>query len=316
VRCFAALIPVMLTAAWAQAQDEAAPSRLAALVAGRPVTLADLEQRIRLRNVEPGKAAREDWDHALESAVNRALFLAAAEREEIKVPDEDLARALEATRSGPGAKEHQREAALLGLTRDQEVERVRESLLIQELLRRKLGAKLVVTPDAIREWYEKNKDLLASPEVRAARVITLRPQRKEDAAATNEKLTGLRRRAMSGEDFAALARERSQDPWAGRGGRLDPMQRGLSGSIFAERVFALGKPGDVSEPFETNAGLHLLRLEDITPKKVPSFEEAQPAVRERVFQELSAKLLAELAGELRRKTPVRVFWSEIPWPKN
>jgi len=200
---------------------------------------------------------------------------------------------------------------------------MREQLLVERLLARKLGAKLFVAPGAVSAWYKKNKDLLAGPEVRVARVMTAEGGPKTAgpkgagaataAATARAKIKRLRERVLGGADFAKLARDGSAGPWAKKGGLLEPMEQGDSGPVFAERVFGLAKPGDVTEIFETDAGLHFLRLEEVRPGKVPSFKDAQEAIRTRLQAELRAKHVSELARELRRKTAVRVFWRHIPW---
>lgn len=80
-----------------------------------------------------------------------------------------------------------------------------------------------------------------------------------------------RRRAASGEDFAALAAEYSEEPGAAeRGGLLQPGREGTWVGPFWEAALAL-QPGEVSPVVETEYGYHVIRLEGREP--VP-FEEA------------------------------------------
>ena len=225
---------------------------------------------------------------------------------------EETAVAIDEWRRGPDAAEHARRIRLLGLGPEREAQSVREQLLIEALLSRKLGAKLFISPKAMVEWYEKNKDLLAGPEVRIARVMTVRAGPTGDAAAKT-KIAGLRRKVLLGGDFAELARKHSAGPWAGKGGLLDPMSRNNSGNVFAERVFQLKKPGDVTDIFVTAAGLHFLKLEAVRPGEVPAFKEVQGRIRRRLGEKLRAKHITELAQQARRKTTVRVFWHNISW---
>lgn len=290
----------------------AEPGRLAAVVAGRPVTVRELAGWLRLRGIEPEKAGARSWQGALDAVIDRAVLAAAAEQEKVQVLDAEVTSAIAARRKGAGAGAYARRVALMGLGREQERRMMREQLLIERLLARKLGAKLFVAPGAVSAWYKKNKDLLAGPEVRVARVMTVEGEPK-GAGAAGAKIKRLRERVLGGADFAKLARDSSAGPWAKKGGLLEPMEEGDSGPVFAERVFRLGKPGDMTEVFETDAGLHFLRLEEVRPGKVPSFKDAQEGIRRRLQAELRAKHVSELARELRRKTAVRVFWRHIPW---
>lgn len=69
----------------------------------------------------------------------------------------------------------------------------------------------------------------------------------------------LRARIVAGEDFARLAREFSNDTFSrNRGGRLDWFAEGSFGPAIAAQLSALAD-GQLSEPFRTEAGWHLLR---------------------------------------------------------
>ena len=282
--------------------------RLAAVVAGQPVTVRELAGWLRVRNVDPAKATRRLWQRALDAAIDRAVLVALARRERLSVPDRRVLAAVAERRRGPTAADYVRGIRLAGLTPEQEIQRMREQLLIEELLSRKVGAKLFVAPGTVLEWYEKNKDLLAEPDVRLARVMTI-----EAGAAARKKITELRQSVLKGADFAELARRHSVGPWAARGGLLDPILKDVSGSVFAGRVFQLQEPGDVGEVFETKMGLHFLRLEEVRPGKTPGFKEAQGRIRSRLAEELRTKHITDLARQARRKTVVRTFWRNIPW---
>ena len=104
---------------------------------------------------------------------------------------------------------------------------------------------------------------------RAQRAVVSQPRVRHilvriDAAhpedATRARLQQLRTRIQGGEDFAELARAHSMDPGsASRGGDLGWLNPGDVVPEFEQVVSSL-QPGEVSEPFRTQFGLHIAQV--------------------------------------------------------
>ena len=94
---------------------------------------------------------------------------------------------------------------------------------------------------------------------------------------------GLRARVLAGEDFADLARQYSEDPSSGpRGGDLGTFGRGQMVPPFETAAFDLAEVGDVSEPVETQFGVHLIQLTSVPER--PGFEAAAPELRQQALR--------------------------------
>lgn len=74
------------------------------------------------------------------------------------------------------------------------------------------------------------------------------------------------------------------------GGRLKPFGIGVFASVpeFEATAFALPKPGDISDPFQSDVGWHIIRLE----KKIPlaSYAEIEAALKKRVMRDERVKI--------------------------
>lgn len=120
----------------------------------------------------------------------------------------------------------------------------------------------------------------------------------EALATLRAKAVELATQARSG-DFAALAKAHSQDPRsAAQGGDVGALPLAQMLPEMRESVARL-KPGQVSEPLQSAAGLHVLKLLATQPARVATLEEAGPrlqaALRTQRRQELANAVFARLA---------------------
>jgi peptidyl-prolyl cis-trans isomerase SurA len=93
-----------------------------------------------------------------------------------------------------------------------------------------------------------------------ARHVLMRPTEVQDDATTRQRLDGLRGRILAGEDFAALASITSEDPGsATQGGDLGWTAPGTFVPEFDAALASL-EEGQISEPFRTQYGWHIVQL--------------------------------------------------------
>src|SRR5690606_758365 len=121
-----------------------------------------------------------------------------------------------------------------------------------------------------------------------------------DDAAAVAKLETLRARVAGGADFGELARENSEDEdTASRGGELGWFARDAYGVDFGQQLAAL-QDGEVSAPFKTQAGWHIVQREG-ERQTVAADENRRQQVREsigqRKLEEQWERFLRELRGE-------------------
>ncbi len=105
-----------------------------------------------------------------------------------------------------------------------------------------------------------------------------------------------------GETFEALAKQFSDDKSSSnKGGALAPFKGGqLSAIEFEDVAFSLQQKNEVSKPFKTQYGWHIVKL--IDKKSLQSFEELKPELQSRVQRDSRSKLINKaLVNKLKSK---------------
>jgi peptidyl-prolyl cis-trans isomerase D len=148
-----------------------------------------------------------------------------------------------------------------------------------ELSLPELAAKVNVDDAQLKAYYDEQKaktpEHYVQPEQREVRHILLQVADPKDDAAVKAKAEGILKRAQSGEDFAKLAQEFSQDPGsAQKGGDLGWADRKAYVGPFADAAFGM-KEGEIKGPVKTQFGYHILKLDGIRPTAVKTFEQAK-----------------------------------------
>lgn len=133
-----------------------------------------------------------------------------------------------------------------------------------------------------------------------ARHILIKPNEIRDKTATVDLLNKLRERIKSGEDFAALAREYSEDPGSAlKGGDLGWSTPGMFVPAF-EQVMNNIPVNDVSAPFESPFGWHILQ---VTERRQQDFSKeirrnrAENVLRQRKYEEELQVWLQQIRDE-------------------
>jgi len=131
-----------------------------------------------------------------------------------------------------------------------------------------------VTEEAVRADYEAfAADFEPQEEIRASHILV---ETEEEADSIKAQLDG-------GADFAVLAREHSIDPGAANGGDLGFFGRGMMVQPFEQAAFALGEPGDVSEPVQSQFGWHVIKLAEKRLSSPPSFEQVAGQLQQQLL---------------------------------
>lgn len=145
-----------------------------------------------------------------------------------------------------------------------------------------------VSDEEIKQAYEREKERFGIPEERRASHILIQVDADADDAARSAargKAEAVLKDVQAGKDFAALAKEHSQDPGsATAGGDLGFFAKGVMTPPFEDAVFGMNK-GDTSDIVETDFGFHIIHLSDIRSSSIKPLQQVRVELTEQILRE-------------------------------
>jgi peptidyl-prolyl cis-trans isomerase D len=162
-----------------------------------------------------------------------------------------------------------------------------------------VGSKVTIDTPKIEDYYKSNLKAFSSPEQRRARHILLQagPEDSEEVrTAKAAKAALVLQLAKDGGDFAALARQYSDDPAKSNGGDLGFFSAGQMVPEFEDAVFSM-QPGGISEVIKTSFGYHIIRLEEIKAASTQSLAEASEKITALLQRKEAESLAFQVAND-------------------
>ena len=148
----------------------------------------------------------------------------------------------------------------------------------------------------LKEHYDKNAQRYSKAEQVHARHILLKTEGKDEAA-VKKQAEELVAKLRAGGDFAALAKEYSEDPGSKEnGGDLGFFERGRMVPEFDETAFSL-PVNQISDPVKTMYGYHIIQVQE----KQPAYKLDYALVKDQIYRELSLPKSMKSAEEQANK---------------
>ena len=299
--------------------------RIVAIVDNEIILQSDIERTmqqelmskgVNVRNI-PEAELRKMFHQILENEVQDKLLLVRAEEDSIEVDaemiEEYVRERMRQFKDQSGPEVFKEELTRAGLTerlfRDQLRQNFRKDFIRQQM-HQSLAQQVNVSPRDVAE-FQKEYLLGESEFVSLSHIVIIPKPTGEKVEKARKLAEQLLLRVKAGEDFAALAREYSEDPGSGtQGGDLGFFSRGTMVPEFEEVAFSL-KPGEISGLIQTKYGFHIIRTDELTADQVRARhillltqldESDVEAAQKRAFaiyqRVQKGEDFAELAGEL------------------
>lgn len=289
------------------AKEPAREARVVLDVAGRQVTMEELDRFVRTSVQQESPIVSPEVMAALfEEFVEEQLLLRAADDSGVEADPETVADRVEALRKSESVPEATEEPGSEGSAESKDVEsvaaNVERQLRIQRLVETEVLSGIIVADEEIADYFERNREDFVRPETVDVSQILVDDE---------EQAKELRKTLVSGTaSFEDLARERSQGPEAASGGHLGVFAPGELPASFESQVFAL-EPGELSEVVPTDFGYHLFRVNRREGEKPLSLEDAKEAIRVQLLREKSDEAMERYLDELERRYPVTVHREKL-----
>jgi peptidyl-prolyl cis-trans isomerase D len=262
-----------------------------------PVREADFEEQVRRSiTTEKLQAALTNWISVSEADVeaefrrrNEKVKLAVVNfpadkfLEGLQASDEEISRHFESNKDA---------------YRIPEKRKVRYALLDVQAIR----DRITVTPQDIQRYYEDNAQQYSTPEQVRASHILLKTDGKNEAD-VKKLADDIAAKAKAGADFAALAKQYSEDTSNNNnGGDLDFFGKGQMVPEFDQVAFSL-QPGQVSDPFKTSFGYHVVKLTEKRPATTRTLAEVSAQIEDQIkwqrAQSEAEKISNDVAAQLK-----------------
>ena len=235
----------------------------------------------------------------LDQLIEEALLIQEAARQKVAVAPEDLTTELalfmdQLKTQFTDVETMDKELKTAKLTEADFKTFLDRYLTIQGLYQ-KATEKVVVTDADLSKYYDENKaEFVEEESVRARHILV---KTKEEAQKLLAQIKG-------GKDFAALAKEFSQDPGSkDDGGELPRFGPGEMYEEFEVATFALS-PGQLSDVVSTPAGFHIILLEEKFPEKQLSLDEVKDQIKEMLLEERRGEAFDKIIADLQSKAKI------------
>ncbi len=285
-----------------------------ARVNGQPVTKVDFDRLVRNMEAGNGPIPAERRNEILRTALDQLITYNVMRQEAngrgLSVSDADIdAQLQQMQKQFPNDAEFKKALGARNTSVEQLKADARVDMVINKMMEAEVGTLAAATDAEARDFYDKNPDKFKQGEtVRASHILIMANEKADEATkkSARTKIDALLKRARSGEDFAKLAKESSDDGSKEQGGDLGFFQRGRMVPPFDEAAFNL-TPGEISDIVTTEFGYHIIKLAERKDASMVPYEGVQAKIVEFLSNQKKQDRVEAFIQEARKKAKIEVL---------
>lgn len=238
-----------------------------------------------------------DWSR--ENIIERVLLRQAAAKDKELVSQDQIEKQYAAAVEQAGGEDKLLEN--LDSQADQAKADVAVDIKLQRLIMQIAQSAPKPSAKDIEKCYQGNPEQFTIPEMVRASHIVKHPEGKGKPEALRKELEEILAEIKEKDNFAEMASKHSSCPE--NGGDLGFFSKGQMVPEFEEIVFNM-EPGDVSEIFETQFGLHIAKLTSRRSPILCPIEEVHEAIEKKLTQEAQQKELEKYVDAEKEKAKI------------
>lgn len=251
--------------------------------------------------LQPGETFRQRFQaDVLDRMLKDTLMLKAANKDGIVVSDDEVNKNFKQYKDAIAAQPDISKAMEEKDVNDDFIKEVIKKDMIVNAYIDKLSANYTATDADAEKYYNENKDKFTTNTCKASHILfsTINDKNEplpEEETAKKEKLAReVLKRVQNGEDFAALAKQYSDDSAnKDQGGELGYFDEHTMVKPFSDAAFAM-QPGEISKDLvRTDFGFHIIKVED-RKSEVQKFEDVKEAIKSNLQYEKVEKTVNDL----------------------
>jgi len=191
-------------------------------------------------------------------------------------------------------------------------EKIRRSLLIEDMLKTEVNDRARVTEATALAYYKANPKNFQHPEMFSIQTISIippenpTPDMQQEAKKKAENAVKQAKAAKTYQDFGLLAEKISEDDWHVNMGDRKSVERDKLPPPVVTAALAM-KPGQISDLIQLGPAYTLFRLNAHVPAGVAPFAEVKPKLMSDMQKSKTDQLRAELNKRLRKTAKIEVL---------
>jgi peptidyl-prolyl cis-trans isomerase SurA len=291
--------------------------QLIVVINGEPYTLSSLNSYAKSKMGRSFPNGSLDQINAtdrevLEQFITDKLLESEVREAGISITDADVNQYIDQVKKNNRLSDDDLKTALAreGQTVDSYKVSVKTEMEKSEIIDRQVKRKVTITDEDVERYYKANPNKYRSDaRARIRHILLTLPERAapDRVQAVMAEGKELYERIKAGEDFATLAKEYSQGAGQADGGDIGWIKRGTLIPGLEEVAFEKLQVGQVSEPFRTSMGVHIVKLEAREAGNLLPLATVAPRIKEELLNKALQERFAKwMKTDLRRKHRVDI----------